>query len=334
MSVLIFFVILFVLVLSHEFGHFIVAKKSGVAVDEFGFGFPPRIWGKQVGETFYSINWLPFGGFVKIQGEDTTFRNEHKLKQAGILIAGVVFNLILAWGLISIGLMSGMPATAGAPGVEGTRLVVTEVMPGSPAAAAGIKPGLTISNISYQNEVVTNPTPEQVQEFTKAHAGKEIILNNEIKITPVPTIGIAMDMVGTLKLPAYRAVYEGVKMTAQLTGATAAALFGFFKSLIVGQASLSSITGPIGIVGLVGDASALGFSYLIMLTALISINLAIINLIPFPALDGGRLLFLIIEAIKGTPINPKIANALNMAGFGLLILLMIFITYHDLTKLF
>ncbi len=329
MSILIFLVILFVLVLAHEFGHFIVAKKSGVAVDEFGFGFPPRLWGKKVGETLYSVNALPFGGFVKIHGEETTFRNEPKLKQAAILIAGVVFNLILAWGLISIGLMTGLPASADQPGVQNARLVVTEVIPDSPAAAAGIKPGFVISSI----DGVTNPTPEQLQEFVKAHAGQEIILNNEIKITPAPTLGIAMDMVGTLKLPVHKAVYEGMKMTAQLTSATAAALFGFLKSLVVGQASLSSITGPIGIVGLVGDASALGFAYLVMLTALISINLAIINLVPFPALDGGRLLFLMIEAIKGSPINQKISNALNMAGFALLILLMLFITYHDISRL-
>jgi len=143
-----------------------------------------------------------------------------------------------------------------------------------------------------------------------------------------------MDTIGTLKLPIQKAIYEGGITTAKLSYLTVASIAGLIKEAVVGKANLSEVTGPVGIVGLVGDASRLGFSYLLTFTALISINLAVVNLIPFPALDGGRILFVVIEAVTRKKINPKVANILNNIGFALLIALMIFITYHDLAKFF
>jgi regulator of sigma E protease len=148
-----------------------------------------------------------------------------------------------------------------------------------------------------------------------------------------PTIGISMDMIGTLKLPVHKAVWEGLKLTYDITIGTAVGFYKLIKGAITGTADMSSITGPIGIVGVVGDAAKFGFIYLLSFTALISVNLAVINLIPFPALDGGQLLFLLIEKIKGSSIKNEVANIINMIGFGILILLMIFITYHDILKL-
>lgn len=142
-----------------------------------------------------------------------------------------------------------------------------------------------------------------------------------------------MDMTGTLKLPVQEALYAGLTTTASLTSATAIGLLEFFKNIFTGQANLSDVSGPVGIVGVVGDASALGFIYLLSLTALISINLAIVNLLPFPALDGGRLFFILIEAIKGSPVKPVIVNTANGIGFTLLILLMVAVTYSDIAKI-
>jgi regulator of sigma E protease len=139
--------------------------------------------------------------------------------------------------------------------------------------------------------------------------------------------------VGTLTLPAYEALYVGAMTTASLTWATATGIFDFFKNVFVGQADFSQISGPVGIVSIVGDAAALGIVHLISLVALISINLAVINLLPLPALDGGRLFFIIIEAIKRSPIKPAVANTINGIGFVLLILLMVVVTYHDIIKL-
>lgn len=143
-----------------------------------------------------------------------------------------------------------------------------------------------------------------------------------------------MDMVGTLTLPVFEALYVGAITTGELTWETAVGIFGFLKNVFVGHADFSEVSGPVGIIGIVGDASTLGIVHLASLVAMISINLAIINLLPFPALDGGRLFFLLIEAIKGSPIKPVIANTANGIGFILLILLMVVVTYHDIAKLF
>jgi regulator of sigma E protease len=146
-------------------------------------------------------------------------------------------------------------------------------------------------------------------------------------------IGISMDEIGTAKLPMTMALSEGMKLDWSITKGTAVGLYGLIKNAIIGKGSLSSVTGPVGMVSIVGDAYKFGWAYLFSFAGLISVNLAIINLIPFPALDGGRLLFLLIEKIKGSRINPKIANLTNLIGFAILILLMVVVTYHDIIKL-
>ena len=362
MSIIIFIVILLVLVVSHEFGHFIVAKKSGIRVDEFSFGFPPKIWGKKVGETTYNLNALPFGGYVKIFGEngdDVTITEEDKKRsftskpryiQALVLVAGVVMNFLVAWLLLSVGFMSGLPSsTSMAPkgGVMANQyLTITSVNKGSPAELAGLKAGDKIIKLSNVDDYTTTPSAESVQYFIRKHGIENIKIDiergpeaKEINVTPsinkegTPAIGIAMDMIGTLKLPIHKAVWEGLKLTSDITAGTAVGFYKLISNAIIGKGDMSAVTGPIGIIGVVGDAAKFGFIYLLSFTALISINLAVINLLPFPALDGGRLLFLLIEKIKGSRINPKIGNWVNMIGFGLLMILMIFITYHDIVKL-
>ena len=199
------------------------------------------------------------------------------------------------------------------------------------------------------NLLTQTPSVESVQYFVAKHSAEEIKISfergkGEISETTIipkmgiiesdkPAIGVSMDMIGVLKLPIHKAIISGLKLTWDLTRATAVGLFDLIVNSVRGTADISSVTGPIGIVGIVGDAVSFGFVYLLSLTAIISINLVIINLIPFPALDGGRLLFLLIEKIKGSRINPKIANIVNMIGFGLLMLLMVVITYHDIVKI-
>jgi regulator of sigma E protease len=149
-----------------------------------------------------------------------------------------------------------------------------------------------------------------------------------------PEIGISMDEIGTAKLAFFTALIEGLRLTWSTTKNTANGLYTLISDGIHGKGNLSSVTGPVGMVGIVGDAYRFGFVYLVSFAALISVNLAIINLLPFPALDGGRLFFLLIEKIKGSRMNPKVVNTANMIGFCLLILLMIVITYHDVAHLF
>ncbi len=362
MSIIIFIIILGVLIFVHELGHFLVAKKSGIRVDEFGIGFPPKIWSKKVGETLYSLNAVPFGGFVKIVGEDPTeepipeeersrnFAYKPKLVQTAVLGAGVFFNIIFAWVLISFGSMFGLPTPVSeAPDrVIDPKLVITQISPDSPAERSGIKPGDVISAVSSQDRVLEEVSPQGVSNFIEAHSRDEILFEirrgqQELTFNLTPeegivsgrsVVGVSMDMIGTLRLPPHEAFWEAGKTTVSLIGVISVGLFNFIKDAFTGNGGFSEITGPVGIVGLVGDVSQLGIIYLLSFTAFISINLAIINLLPFPALDGGRILFVIIEAIKGSPIKPQIANTLNGLGFILLILLMVAVTINDILKLF
>ena len=386
MSIIIFIIILLVLVLVHEAGHFFTAKRFGIRVDEFGFGFPPKLFSFKKGETEYSFNLLPLGGFVKIFGEDfdeadfvevgfldkeenpgkmelakRSLANKPKWQQALVLFAGVFANFLLAWLLFSFGFMSGLPTSVGSERagsrLEDINLVVVSVLAKSPAENAGLKIGdkmISLQTILLPGEIdkesVNNLNPEILKSFIVSHENREIKVgymrgkDKEIyftKLTPVtstvngkPEIGIAMDQIGIAKLPFFTALLEGMKLDLLMTKGTVVGLYTLIADAIQGKGSLASISGPVGMVGIVGDAYQFGFVYLLSFAALISINLAIINLLPFPALDGGRLFFLLIEKIKGSRINPKITNAVNMAGFGLLILLMLVVTYHDIVKLF
>lgn len=363
MSIILFLVILLILIVSHEFGHFIVAKWAKIRVDEFAVGFPPRLWSAKKGETTYSVNTLPFGGYVKIFGENPdeesingpdkgrSFVNQSKWIQAGVISAGVIFNLILAWLLFSIGFMVGFPTAISGSGYENyakdTALTILTVVPGTPADKAGLKSGDKIISFSAGKETILGTSPDLAQEFIKSHGNSSVKISynhagilSEANVIPIdgvvpgkPAIGISMDMVGIVKLPIFAAVWEGAKNTYFLAGETISGLYGLVKNALMGKGSLSAITGPVGIVKMVGDASTLGFVYLLGFTALISINLAVVNLIPIPALDGGRLLFVIIEAIKRSPIKPAVANTVNTVGFALLIMLMVVVTYHDILRI-
>lgn len=365
LSILIFIVILGVLIVVHEFGHFIVAKWAGIRVDEFGIGYPPRAFKLfKWKETIFTFNWIPFGGFVKIFGENPdeesmsgpessrSFVHKPKLHQAAVIVAGVTFNIIFAWLLISIGFMIGLPTsvsnTRNQDRVENVKLIITNIHPESPAQAAGLKVGDTVTALSARGHNLDKLEPEEVVNFIGAHTDTNISLSyqrgNEsgtFSLEPkegiVPdkkAIGISTDSIGTLKLPLHEALWQGAKTTWNLTQATAVGIAVFLYDAVRGQSDLTQVTGPVGIVGLVGDASKLGFIYILSFAAFISINLAVINLIPFPALDGGRLLMIIIESIKKSPINPKIANTVNAVGFVLLIILMIVVTAHDIVRLF
>lgn len=366
MSILLFIIILVALILVHELGHFVVAKRFGIRVDEFGVGFPPRIFAKKYGETEYSVNALPLGGFVKIFGENPdnesisgpdrsrSFVNKPKVVQSGVLLAGVVFNILFAWPLLSAAYMIGVPSTRdGAPAgatVRDVALMATQILPGSPAEEAGLKPGDKILSLSSHDATLQNPSPDNFLEFTQGHEGQEVALGikrgeETLTLTATPTrgviaeaketpaIGIAIDEVGIVRLPFFAALLEGAKFAGVLTKETTVGLAGFFADIFRGHPDLESVAGPVGIAGIVSDASALGVSYILTLAAIISINLGLINLLPIPALDGGRFLFVIIEAIKGSPIKPKIANAIHSISFALLILLILIVTYNDILRL-
>ena len=356
MSVIYFLIILSLLVIVHELGHFFVAKFFDIRVDEFGLGYPPKAktlfkWG----ETIFTLNWLPFGGFVKIFGEnkeegevhdDRAFSAKGHGAQAAVLVAGVIGNFLFAWLLISIGFMSGLPSPVdvGLPTTD-AHTVITTVLKDSPAGLAGLKSGDSIIE-ARRGESKANLHPESLSIFIgesnkpitfTVSRGKETLTETvtpkENIVEGKPGIGIAMDTVGTVTLTPIKAFYYGLKVTAELTWLTAKSLGVFIYQAITGVADYSQVTGPVGLVGMVGDVRVLGFTYLLSFTALISINLSIVNLLPIPALDGGRLLFVLIEVIIHKPISPKVFNMANIIGFSILMILMLVITFRDIVHL-
>ncbi|MEW5907635.1 MAG: RIP metalloprotease RseP [Patescibacteria group bacterium] len=349
MSIILFVFILALLILSHEFGHFIIAKKSGVRVDEFGFGFPPRLLKFKKGETIYSINLIPFGGFVKIYGEEgaekqdpRSFASKPISIRALVIAAGVIFNIFLGWILISSGYMVGLPtsvssAPAGAE-ISERSIIILEVRNGTPAEIADLKAG---------DKILGFNSIEEFQSFVAENKGREVKLNYQrgeenfsAKITPRAdppqgqgSLGISLDEIGIVKIPWYRAVWEGAKVTYNLLITIAVSIYMFVANAIKGLAGFEQVLGPVGIVTVTGTVAKMGFAYILNFVALLSINLAIINILPFPSLDGGRLLFLAIEKIKGSPVNPKISGIIHSIGLALLLILMLAITYHDIMRL-
>ncbi|TRZ64476.1 MAG: RIP metalloprotease RseP [Spirochaetia bacterium] len=482
----IIFVIIFlsVLILVHELGHFLTAKKFGLLVEEFGFGLPPKIWGKKIGETIYSINALPFGGFVKIYGENRDesendnpnlqinpntpneikiieselsykltglFFETHKQigrfarekqhgdflenlfkqneinykrevpisiggsnsnivdfivedkiiielkskpfigksdyyqtkryldaanlelglivnfretylkpkrvlnykdgvvgedskqfvdlneirsfgllsiwKRAVILVSGVLMNFLFGWLVISVILSLGVPQS----------VVISEIFKGTPAETAGLKVGDAILGMSTNDFI----------KFTNDNKGKEIIVKverdgveKEIKATPRTNppagegaLGIGLFESGAPSQNFFLALWDGMKMSVEIVRMIFIALFNLIVGVFSGgKVGLEQVSGPVGIVKITAQASGLGIVYLLQLLALISFNLAVINIFPFPALDGGRLFFLLIEKIKGSPLPAKFENYANAAGMALLLILMVVITIRDIVR--
>jgi regulator of sigma E protease len=353
-TIIVFVILLAVLVIAHEFGHFIVAKKSGMQVDEFGFGFPPRIFGIKHGETTYSLNWIPLGGFVRIVGEDGTdgsnprsFVNKNFWPRFATLVAGVTMNVILAWLIITVCLLVGLPTEVvpgqqlpkyASVGVES--IAITAVEPGTPAATAGLQAGDQVKAINGTAIADVN----SLAAYTASHQGQTLQFSIErgrqlltvpafARVNPTDgngSVGIAVSEVGKLRYTWYVAPYVAVGFTGQIVSSEFSGLW----ALVHSRAALSEVGGPVKIAQLTGQVIALGFVYLLQFAAFLSINLAIINILPFPALDGGRVLFLVIEKVRGVRNNERVEQWANTIGFALLLLLVAAISVHDVIGLF
>ncbi len=363
MTVILFLLILAVLIFVHELGHFISAKLFGIRVDEFAIGFPPKVFGWKIGETQYSLNTIPFGGYVKIFGEDPddesingsdskrSFVNASKWKQIAVLLSGIFMNIVFAWLLISISFNFGLITSIEdqyKDKAQNVSVMILSVLEHSPSELAGLREGDSILSIGSDKVKIISPSVIDVQkiiaeskenlvvDYKRGNStGTVNIIAKDGVVEGKKAIGISMGLVGTVKFGFFQSFYEGAKLTAIETLNIAKGIYGLIAGAFGGKSDLfSQVTGPIGIAGMVGQASNVGVSYLLGFIAMISINLAVINLVPFPSLDGGRVLFVLIEMIIRRRIKPAIVNWSNMIGFGLLIALMLFLTYKDILNLF
>ena len=352
--ILIVIIGLSLLILGHEAGHFFVAKLFKLKVDEFGFGFPPRITAWKKGETEYSVNWLPFGGFVRISGERGEFAlvpeekmadgekketgidavapaDEHRLfysqpawKKSLIMLAGVFLNFIFGWFLISATLMIGVP----------NAVVIGSVEAASPAAQAGIASGDVIKGYTDSQSFIN---------FVNANKGKQIevgvIRNNkelDFAVTPradAPAnegaLGVELEQAGAPREAFFSSLRDGFLDAGALLWYTLQAFGQLIAQLFVHASLLPGVVGPVGIFGIAEETGKIGLAYLLQFLGIISINLAVVNLLPFPALDGGRFLITIIEKIKGSPIPEKVEGWVNGLGFAFIIVLMVLLTVRD-----
>lgn len=358
-TAIIFIIVLGVLVFVHEFGHFIFAKKAGMKVEEFGLGFPPRIWGIKKGETFYSINMIPFGGFVKILGEDgdeasnpRSFSSKPAGPRLKVIIAGVTMNFFLAVVLLMItnffGLRIGLIDDKTASVARDKAVQIIEISQDSPADKAGLKLLDEVSGFKLNGSLEIISSAEDVQAFIQKNSGQSVTMvikrNSEtLEKVIVPRInppegqgalGISLALTGVVSYPWYEAIWRGVYDAVILTMNTVIGYYMLFKTLLFEGKMIADVSGPVGIATLTGQAARMGINYLMQFTAMISINLAVLNIIPFPALDGGRALLIIVEKLKGSPVNKKAELVVNTVGFMLLIVLMIYVTTKDIIRFF
>ena len=352
--------ILIFLIVVHELGHFIAAKVFGIRVEEFGVGSPPRAFTiGRLGGTDYTLNWIPFGGFVRLFGDEGetehgrgSYVDAPRWKQASVLIAGVIMNACAAYFLFVFALNIGIPRVVDEvqPGVE-ARLLVAQVVQGSPADAAGIRGGDEILGLEDEHGMTLRElTPEAIAEFIRTRGGKPISVTylhekatTSAEVIPAhavipdsagrPAMGFALVMVSSQSLPLVDAAIEAIPVTKNAFISVGGGLVDLFQRALRGEPSISQVIGPVGLVQVVGDAAQSGIGNVLALAAFISVNLAIINLLPIPALDGGRLLLLGIEAASRRPAPRIVVRLLNAIGVALVVLIMITVTYNDIGRL-
>lgn len=354
-TLLLFVILLSILVFVHELGHFLTAKHAGARVDEFGFGFPPRLFGIRRGGTLYSINALPLGGFVRIKGEsgadpDTqdSFAALPVYKRAFILASGVLMNVLFAMLLLSFLFVSGAPTSLDQPLPNGAvvhdrRVQVVQIVSGSSAERAGLRTGDAIQAIDGTHMVRV----AQVQAYNADHAGipEQVTVmrgKTQVTLSLTPTTlstspdravwGVGLLETGTVVFPWYQALWLGVTHSIGLLLQIILGFFTLLQGLIFHQQLSADVAGPVGIAAMTGQVAQLGFAYLLQFAALLSLNLAFINILPIPALDGGRALFLIIEKIRRRPLHPQTELLVHNIGFVCLIILVLLVTVRDVHR--
>lgn len=346
-SILTFIVILIILILIHEFGHFIVAKAMGVKVQEFAFGFPPRLFSIIRKGTRYSFNLIPLGGYVSLLGEDQAIKEagsyySKKVWQKILIVGtGVVMNFVLAIIVLAIGFNIGMTPLVSDPatlsGQKTSQVMVVEIVPDSPAAKIGLESGYILNGFS---------SPADLQQFTRSHAGQTVDLsvqkngNTETRKVTLGSgdapLGVSVVSITRVKQSFFVALKTAVVEVGRSIVVVFQVLWMIVKSVFTtgtaGQAG-AGVVGPFGLYNYTSEAVKLGFIYVLQLLAILSINLGIINILPMPALDGGKVLFLALEGIfRKKVVRQEIENLIHTIGFILLVILLLAITFRDILR--
>ncbi|GAB6088197.1 RIP metalloprotease RseP [Alkaliphilus crotonatoxidans] len=320
------------LVFFHELGHFAIAKLVGIKVHEFAIGMGPKLFAFSGSETDYSVRAFPIGGYVKMEGEDEksedarSFNKKSVPARMAVIVAGPIMNFILGLLLFTLLFyMTGSPVTT-----------IDQIIPDSPAEMVEIMPGDQILKIN--DEQIGTWSELEVAIGNSGGAPLEVVLERDSQImtktiTPMRDeesgkimIGIVPKMESSLKGAIQNSFHNFSMIVTEI--------MEFLRRLVTRQASSSEVAGPIGIISLVGEATRAGWLNVVFLAALISVNLGLMNLLPIPALDGSRLLFLLVELLRGKPVDPDREGMIHMIGFSILIALMVFVTYQDIVRLF
>ena len=352
-SILVFLLVLSILILVHELGHFLVAKHFGVMIEEFGFGLPPRLFGKKIGETFYSINALPFGGFVRLHGENSeedvvypkrSFLKKSKRKKIAIIVAGVLMNFLLAITAFAITYsFNGIPK-------DTKNIKIVDISTSSPAQIAGLIVGDIVRKVGktsiYSNDEFINLVDQS--RGKKVTLEIERIVDSEKtlkKFTLTPrenppegegSLGVVITTTEIYYPPIYLrpfyGIYWGFKDAIFWGKNVILGFYGLFANLFRGQVP-QDIAGPVGIFALTSEASKIGIFAVINFIGILSVNLAILNVLPFPALDGGRLFFIFLEGVIGKKVLPKVEAMVHTVGMIILLALLLAVTAHDIIRL-
>ncbi len=360
-TVVVFLIILSLLVFIHEFGHYIVARIIGVKVEEFGFGLPPRIYGRKVGGTIYSLNWLPIGGFVRLAGEDDEQSQISKIKsqnlkqyfwarskkeRGAILLAGVAMNFILAVAITGY-LLAAVGLT-----VPDKKVTIKDIQKDSPAEAVKLIANDVVQAISYQTpdlkmETKQLTTAAELKSITASHLGESVTLtilrDGAAKSIPVTTrktvgpgqgpIGITISDTKVVKYPWWQAPYVALKINIIRVKDMLLALGDLVVKLVTLKPLGADVAGPIGIAQVTGQAVKFGWDAVLEFMSILSLNLAVLNALPIPALDGGRLFFVFAEKLLGRKVKPAFERSTHQIGMIILFALILLVSINDILRL-
>jgi regulator of sigma E protease len=354
LTLFVFLITLSVLVLVHELGHFLVAKKSGIKVEEFGFGFPPRLWGKKIGKTLYSVNWIPFGGFVKLYGEELQEAKRQRGKEAkyafwakskkartAVIVAGVLGNFLLAIVCFSI-----VYSVAGIPTPSG-QVKIVGIAQDSPAEKMGLKKDDIILAVGDEDlhdlkhfiALIEEKKETQVKLLVKREKDSLLLFITPRESPPEDQgpLGVVVSSIEMKKYPfwqmPFRGAVEGIKEAIGWGTLIFSSLAKMVVDLVGRGVVPKDVAGPVGIFQVTAGVARQGILTILQFIGVLSINLAILNILPFPALDGGRLLFVLYEVVTRKRPKPSIEHWINAVGMAVLLSLIILVTVNDVQRI-